>query len=355
MTQTGYSIKDYDIFIGIDVDKSKFSFTVSDNGIMKKTKTIPSNPQYLYNYIQNNYSGKRVICAYEAGPTGFHLYDYLKEREINCLVISPLSIPKAPNERVKNNHIDSRGITKYLESEQLRSIRIPEGIYRELRHLVKIREIYTKNRKTEKQRIKALLLSQYLYPSLKDPESKWSGNYIKDLKQISISPALRSRLDMLLMDLEYAQIQILTIHKILKAFCKSQKDIKKYLSYLQSIPGIGFIAATSILGKVGNHGHLKNQRELAAFIGLVPCEYSTGDDINKGPITHLGDRTLRSILIEAAWVSIQKSTRLNQFYNRIKKRHHPKIASKKAIVAVARKLTAIIYRVLKDQREYMEY
>ena len=43
---------------------------------------------------------------------------------------------------------------------------------------------------------------------------------------------------------------------------------------------------------------------------------------------------------------------LAQFYNRIKQRHHPRVAARKAIVAVARKLTARIYCVLKEQRNY---
>ena len=99
--------------------------------------------------------------------------------------------------------------------------------------------------------------------------------------------------------------------------------------------------------------NLKNPRELASFAGLVPREHSTGDTINKGEITRLGSHTLRFMLTEAAWIAIRYDTELKQFYHRIKSRHHPKIGAKKAITAVARKLTQIIYRVLKDQRTYI--
>ena len=94
-------------------------------------------------------------------------------------------------------------------------------------------------------------------------------------------------------------------------------------------------------------------REIAAFIGLVPTEKSTGDVINQGSITHLGNKILRSLLIEVAWVAIRQDTELNQFYHRIKKKHHPSIGARKAIVAVARKLTQRIYKVLKEQRLYV--
>lgn len=355
MTPETYSPRDYDIFIGIDVDKKSFSFTVRDHDKMKRSKKIPADPEQFYNYIQNNFSDKRVICAYEAGPTGFHLHDHLKGKKVPCFVTPPTSIPKAPNERVKTNRIDSNKISEELLAGKLKSIRVPEGSYRELRHLVRIRENYAYDRKEARQRIKALLLSDNLYPLLKDPEIKWSSRYIKELKQIKCSHAVRTRLDMLLMDLEYARQQIFFTHRTLKIFCKNNPEVQKYISYLQSIVGIGFVTAVSILAKIGDPQNLKNPREIGAFLGLVPRENSTGDKIKKGSITHLGNQNLRSMLIEVSWVAMRKDNELEQFYYRIKSRHHPKIASQIAIVAVARKLTQRIYKVLKEQRKYIKH
>jgi transposase len=353
MTATYFLPKDYDTFIGIDVDKNSFSFTVKDHSTMKRSKKVPANTEHFYNYIQKTYPDKKVICAYEAGPTGFHLYDYLTQKGIPCLVVSPLSIPKASNERVKNNRIDSDKIAQHLRAGELKSVRVPQGPYRELRYLVKTRETYANNRKAAKQRIKALLLSANLYRLLKDTETNWSNCYITELRNIQCSDAVRNRLNMLLMDLEYARKQTLSIHRLLKTFCKDHKEINKYMQYLQSISGVGFITAITLLGKIGNPKHLKNVRELSAFVGLVPTEFSTGDTISKGSITRLGNKTLRFLLIEAAWVAIRHNTNLDQFYHRVKKRHHPRIAAKKAVTAVARKLTQIIYCVLTQERMYI--
>lgn len=355
MTTGTYSPRNYDIFIGVDVDKKSFSFTVKDHNTMNRSKKIPSDPEQLYNYIQKNFKDKRVICAYEAGPTGFHLHDYLEEKELRCIVTPPISIPKAPNERVKTNRIDSNKITQELMSGRLKSLRVPQEAYRELRHLVKIREKYARQRKGTRQQIKALLLSANLYPLLKEPDMGWSSRYIKDLKQIQCSPAVRNRLDMLLMDLEYIRKQTLSIHRTLKNFCKDNQEINEYMGYLQSIVGTGFIIAVSILAIMGDPKNLKDSREIGAFVGLVPRENSTGDRINKGSITHLGSRTLRFLLIEAAWVAIRQDTELEKFYYRVKRRHHPKIASRVAIVAVARKLTQRIYKVLKERRNYIKH
>jgi transposase len=355
MTQLSYHSKDYETFIGLDVDKNSFSFTVQDQFQKRKSKKMPSNPEYLYNYIQNQFNRKKVICAYEAGPTGFHLHDYLSQKDIVCLITAPASIPTARNEKVKTNRIDSVKIADHLMSGKLKPIRVPQGPYRELRDLVKIRENYARDRKVAKQRIKALLLYSNLYPALKDPDVNWSLNYIKELKQIDCSFAVRQRLNMLIEDLEYARRKLLSVHRTLKSFCRDNDQINQYLHYLQSIPGIGFTIAVMLLGKIGNPEYLQNPRELAAFIGLNPKEKSTGDSINRGSITQMGDKTLRFLLVEAAWVAIRKDTQLAQFYHRIRNKNHPKAAAKIAITAVARKMTQIIYRVLKDKRNYIQH
>lgn len=352
MTQNNL-VKKHNIFIGIDVDKTNFSFSIKDASNRIRSMKIAANPENLYNYIRKTFNSEKVLCAYEAGPTGFRLHDYLTERRVPCFVVSPLSIPKPPNERVKNNRIDSKKLAECLEAGQLKSIRVPKGAYRELRNLVKIRENSVYMRKLTKQRIKALVLSESL--PVEEPKASWTHRYIENLKQIQCSFAVRHRLDMLLMDLEYSRKQTLSINKQLKSFCKMHTELDRDIKYLDSIPGIGFIIAVTILGKIGNPAELTSLRQLAAFTGLVPCEYSTGDTVNKGPITHLGDKNLRFLMIEAAWIAIRKDTELNQFYHRIKNRHHAKAGSKKAIVAVARKLTQRIYRVLKDQRMYTRH
>mgnify|MGYP001615439922 CR=1 FL=1 len=348
-----YLSKDYDTFIGIDTDKNSFSFTIRDRNTMIKSAKIPANPDILYNYIKKNLDPKRTICAYEAGPTGFYLHDYLTSNQCACVVVSPASIPKASSEKVKTNKLDSQKIAHCLSTDQLKPIRVPNIPYRELRHLVKIHENYTDNIRIAKQRIKALLLYENLYPHIKDSKDNWSSAYIKVLKALPLSDTIRHRLDALLLDIDYNRRQLVSNRSYLKEFLKRHPDICKNIGLLKSIPGIGLITAVSTLGKIGDPLNLRNPREIAGFTGLAPVEYSTGDDINKGPISGWGDKRLRSLLIESAWVAIRYDTELNQFYHRIKNKNHPRGAAQKAITAVARKLTSRIYRVLKDQREYI--
>lgn len=352
MTQAVTTSCGYDIYVGIDVDKKSYALTAINQDTYKQSCKLPSEPEQLVKTIQNKYAGKRVLCVYEAGPTGYHLYDYLNGHNQKCVMVSPSSIPIAPNHRVKTNRVDSERLAVELRGGNLKPIRVPEGAYRDLRHLVNCRAIYAHNRGVAKQRIKALLLYANLFSGMPCAEENWSCRHIEALKNIPCTLAVRYRLDMLLTDLEYARNQTLSILKQLKLFCVQHPEIDRNRGYLQSIPGIGFITATSVLGYMGDPRYLRKQRELGAFLGLVPCEHSTGDTVNRGSITHLGNRTVRILLIEAAWSAIRQDAELNQFFHRIKKRNNSKIAAQKAIVAVARKLTDRIYCVLKGQRNY---
>jgi transposase len=343
---------DYDIFVGIDVDKKSFSFTVQDHNVMNRSKKIPSNPEQLYNYIGNNFGGQRVLYAYEAGPTGYHLYDYLTQKEQSCVVVSPTSIPKASNERVKTNRLDSERIVRYIKTSELRPVRVPSAPYRELRELIGIRDNYSRQGAVAKQRIKSLMLFEHLYDNVNDTDSNWSGAFIERLKHIPCSGAVRCKLDLLLADLAYARGQTLKVLEELRSFCDKHPDIDRYRQYLQSIPGIGIVTSLTILARIGDPERLTDVREIAAFAGVVPKEKSTGDTINRGSITHAGNAALRSLLVEASWIAIRRDKELEQFYHRIRNRHHPRFASRKAIVAVARKLTQRIYKVLKEQRMY---
>jgi transposase len=350
-----YIAQDFDAMIGIDVAARTSSLAQWHNNSMTRTITMPSKPDYIANYISKVYPNKRVLCAYEAGPTGFGLHDYLIKQGIDCIVISASSLPKPANSRVKTNRIDAQRITLHLKNGEAKPIRVPEGAWRGLRELIRSRESYAKLQRTSKQRIKSLLLAQSLNYAMQDADKNWSGRYISQLKELECTDPVRKRLLFLMEDLVYAKTQNARALKELRVYVSEHSDISRNMKYLMSIPGIGFITAVSVLGNIGDPSYLNNPRELGCFAGLVPSESSTGDDVKRGSITHLGNTNLRVLLIEASWTTIRKDSRLCQFYHRIRLRHPANIGPQKAITAVARKLTMIIYRVLKDQRDYIPY
>ncbi len=347
-----YNAEQYDIYIGNDVDKKSFVLNIRERYRQIMTKTIPAEPQQLYNFAKRQFPSQRIVIGYEAGPTGFGLYDYLLGHNMPCVMISPSSIPKSAGQRVKTNRIDARKLASMLAEGDFKPVRVPEGPYRELRSLIQIRDNYARTQRAAKQRIKSLLLYTGLHITCRDFDQHWSSRFIQHLKNVDCTPATRFRLDRLLEDLDYARSQLLKATRELRLFCQNTDDVKGHMHNLRTIPGIGLVTAATVLGRVGDPRHLQSLRELSAFCGLVPREKSTGDKTRRGSITRLGNNALRALLVEASWVAIRHDKELEQFYHRIASRHHIQYAQQKAIVAVAHKLTLRIYRVLVERREY---
>ncbi|MFA6093923.1 MAG: IS110 family transposase [Elusimicrobiota bacterium] len=349
-----FSPRRYDVFAGLDVDKTSISVTFMDHGNSVKSFRIPNKAENLLNYVSKNFPEKQVAFAYEAGPTGYGLYDSITAAGYPCLVVAPAMVPTAPGMRVKTNKIDSKKISESLRGGQLKSIHVPSAAYRQLRHLVQHRDTCVRNSIATKLRIKALLLFEGIpYPKAENSDEQWSRDVISKLKALECSSAVRFKLDQLLAALEFSRNQVLVTTKEIRRFCTEEADILNCIMLLISIPGIGWITATHLLARIGDWRNLGNVRQLAAFLGLAQRENSTGEHVNRGGITRSGDGRLRNKLVQGAWAAIRIDPELREFYRRIYQRHPKNQAPKKAIVAVARKMTMRIHAVLSQQREYV--
>jgi transposase len=149
---------DYDVFAGLDVDKRSISVTFTNHQGFIRSLSMPYKVDHLVNYVRKHFSDQKIAFAYEAGPTGYGLYDGLEAQAYRCLVAAPSMIPRAPGQRVKTNRLDSRGLSESLRGGQLKSIHVPSVIYRELRHLTQMRDTFAQEAAAMKQRIKSLLL-----------------------------------------------------------------------------------------------------------------------------------------------------------------------------------------------------
>jgi len=309
--------QDYNIFVSLDVDKKSYAISFKEYQNPKcYSLKIPAQPANMIQFFQKRFPGKRLIYAYEAGPTGYALYDYVTSKGHDCMMVHPGNIEKAPKDRVKTNRLDSLKILNQLHGGNLKGIRVPSESYRQLRHLTTLRQQYAADQRRAKQRIEALLT----FESIQLPfvtGKRWSSRHLQTIKELKLEAVRRFRLDSLLEDLSYARQQLLKIHRQLQEFCRQNNDIQKNIQLLRSIPGFGFVIPTYLLGRIGDPAHLHTIRELGSFVGVVPSEHSTGDTVKKGPITHMGDPILRGLLVEGAWIAIRKDTELRQL------RSHP--------------------------------
>ncbi len=343
----------YDVFGGLDVDKKSIAVTFMSHEGLLKSLSLPYQAENLISYVRNHFGGKKVAFAYEAGPSGWGLYDTLTGEGHCCLVAAPSMIPRAPGQRVKTNRLDSRKLCENLRGGQLKGIHVPSHPYRHLRHLTQLRDTFMKEVVAMKLRIKGLLLFEGIPFPPAPAGSQWSFMVKDKLRKLSCSEPVRFKLDRLLESLEFSEKQALQTTKEIRRFCHNDPELSQSIKYLMTISGIGWIVASHLLARIGDPREIQNVRQLGGFLGLVPTEHSTGDRTARGSITRTGDSRLRGKLIQSAWSAIRQDGELREFYRSVFQRHPRDRAARKAIVAVARKLTTRIYAVLKQQRSYV--
>lgn len=346
--------QDYDVFSGLDVDKRSIAATFADHQGAIRSVRLPYSVEHLVNHVRKHFPGQRIAFAYEAGPTGYGLYDGLQAHAYRCLIASPSMIPKAPGQRVKTNRLDSVTLAENLRGGQLKSMHVPSPVYRELRHLTHLRDTFVGELVATKLRIKSLLLFEGLrFPPAPPGRGQWSLTVKAALRTLACAQTVRFTLDRLLDSLEAAETQIRQTTREIRRFCRTDAELAQGIQYRMSVPGIGWIVASQLLARIGDWRELQHVRQLAGFLGVVPRERSTGETIARGSITHTGDGRLRSQLVQSAWSAIRQDGELREFYRRVARRHPRDRAARVAIVAVARKLTTRITAVLRQQRPYV--
>jgi transposase len=109
----GFIPQEYDVFAGLDVDKKSISVTFSNHqqGFVRSLH-MPYSVEHKQ--VRKHFADQKVAFVYEAGPTGYGLYDGLSAQGYNCLVAAPSMIPRVPGQRVKTNRLDSRGLSGEL-------------------------------------------------------------------------------------------------------------------------------------------------------------------------------------------------------------------------------------------------
>ena len=96
---------------------------------------------------------------------------------------------------------------------------------------------------------------------------------------------MRFKLDELLDSLEFLDKKVVKSTREIHRFCSDDPELSQCIKYMMSVSGIGWIVASQLLARIGNWREIKNVRQLAGFLGLVPTEHSTGDRT-------VGDRSL---------------------------------------------------------------
>jgi len=143
--------------VGIDVHKLSWHVTVLVEGVVVESVTI--KPCYrVLKKLLTRFTGGKMRIAYEAGPTGFNLYDELTTDAMECIVVPPSLIPVESGNRVKTDKRDSRKLAEYLESPRLKKVYVLSKKERAHRQYVRTRRQLSNHRSDVMRQIKSLLL-----------------------------------------------------------------------------------------------------------------------------------------------------------------------------------------------------
>jgi transposase len=335
------------INIGIDMHKRSWRITALVEGDIVMAITLSTPTDNAFKKVLDRFKGNYVRIVYEAGPGGFDLYDRLTADGIECMVTPPSLIPTQSGSRVKTDKKDSLKLAKLLESNMLKKVWVLSPEERAHRQLVRTRRQIVNHRSDVMRQIKSLLL----FHSIEVPFSsrqQWTGLFIRWLHDVELGNEYLNRSLKALVDLfDYlsAEKKRLT-HEVIE-LGREEKYVHR-VKLLKTIPGIGCLSAMEILVELQDITRFQTADEIAAYLGLTPSQYSSGEYIRMGHITHAGNDRARTTLVESSWILIGKDPHMRSKYEGIKQRR----GGKRAIVAVARNLSIRIRRMLLDHVPY---
>jgi len=175
----------------------------------------------------------------------------------------------------------------------------------------------------------------------------WTRTFLARLRAVETAEYLSRSLNTLIDLYDYLTQQVKQLTKEIRGLARTEKYAKR-VKLLKSIPGVGMLSAMEILTELQDVSRFSTADQIAAYLGLTPSQYSSGQKVRMGKITHAGNHRLRTRMVECSWILIKKDAGLQKVYEAIKKRR----GGKRAIVAVSRKLIIRIRRILLDGVTY---
>jgi transposase len=287
----------------------------------------------------------RVIFAYEASGQGFGFYDELTAAGIECHVLAPTKIVRsAKQKKQKTDEKDAELILEILRAHilagnKLPAVWIPDPQTRDDREIVRARLDAADKATALKAQIKGLLKRNQL--ARPDGLGKgWTRRYWAWLRHLCKEPTgglgLRETLASLMRQLEFMQKEIDRLELTMGKLSETPRYAAA-VGELTKLQGVGLVTAMVFLAEVGDLQRFKNRRQIAAYLGLAPCAFESGNTSDrKGHITRQGPSRVRRVLCQAIWAQVRTDKDEKTAYHRILSKNPKK--KKIAVVAMMRRL-----------------
>jgi transposase len=306
------------------------------------------------------------VFAYEAGPCDYGLHRDLTARGFRCDVVAPSLIPKKPGDKVKTDRRDAVEIARLLRSGDLTAVYVPTVEDEAIRDLCRARDAARLTLKDAKLRLKAFLLRlgrRY------EGRADWTDAHRRDLAKV-VCPTPTQQ-GVFQESIRAVDEQVDRVQRLEAELLEQAPAWRLYpvVQALQALRGVRFLVAITVVAELGDLTRFDSPRQLGAFVGLSPSEYSSGPARRQGGITKAGNGRARRALIEAAWayrhpakVSQHIQTRIDELPKplqdlgwkaqvRLCKRVRRLVARGKhpnvAVTAIARELIAFMWAIAK--------
>lgn len=326
-------------YVGIDLHKRGFNACVMDEkGVVGHTGFYKNNDVDLTTLVSVCRSPSFVI---EATQNWMWMVRYLEGLNLPVTLAHPLRTKAIASARIKTDELDAKTLAHLLRSDLVPMAYIPTVEEQEARDLSRARCQMVKQRTWIKNQVHSLLTKENLIPEVTDLFGKKGRGW---LSKQELTDNNRVILKEFLNHLENTNVRIKNLEKEIED--KSEDNPR--VQILKSIPGVGTITAFVLASEIGDTKRFPSGKKMAAYLGLVPSLYQSGKTKRLGSITKLGSPYARWMLVQTAHRLVRADTHTKLFYQTLTARR----GKKKAIVAVARKLAELSWRLLTDNRKY---
>ena len=332
-------------WVGVDVHKSTYAVAIIAEDGQSKVFITPAEPKKLLLQLLNMGMNIKAL-TYESGPCGYGLAWACQEKGVCVLVAASSRIPRPVTKTGKTDRLDSIKLAELLARGMLKGIAVPSREEFALREIERTRQRLVKRRREARQNIRSFLLRN----GIEEPAglSSWGKAPLQALWEMDLIEYLRISLDSYLE--EHTNI-LLSLSELTKHLSKAihEQGHGDRVKNLRTIPGVGETIAHTFTSEIFRPERFKRAEAICAYVGLAPITSHSGSGKEKAMLYPVGQRYLRSILVESAWRLIAVEETYRDFYNRIRNKTG---FSQKAITAVARKLLVLVWRISIEGRPY---
>jgi transposase len=240
-----------------------------------------------------------VRCCYEAGPTGYALQRRLRAAGVDCIVIAPSLVPVKTGVRIKTDRRDARKLAMCLRNGELTEVHPPSETDEALRDLCRCRDSVRTDLLRSRHRLGKFLLRRHLI--YRETKHHWGSRHVQWLEQLRFDdPMSQATFDSYFLAMQQLEERLAQLDARLAEF-GAQQPYRENVAALRCFKGIDTVTAVCLVAELHDFRRFRSPRQLAAYVGLVPSEHSSGDREQRGSITKAGNRHARRLLVEASW------------------------------------------------------